>query len=778
MTKLTPGLAQCAAKWTHRGWLALAMAVTLCACGGSTSVVDISYTAGSGFVQKGPFIRFSTVTIQELDQDLSPTGKRYTYSVITDVGTFNPIDKFKSNYISLTATGDYFDEINNVVSSDPVTLNAYVDLKSEHGVNVNLLTTLAYPRIKELVAKSHLDFQTAQAQAKKEVLAAFNIRNASTFNSFNLLDMRRQNDDDYALLAISSIFLEAGHTLEVQSIGIQCDIADNNLSQLIANFQCDIADGVIDNLQNKTDIETASKAVDLDTVAVNLTTRYRSLANLQNSFKASDIAQWIDQDGDGLIGKYKFIRSDAQADTDYTSPVYVAGPDDGGAVLTSSAAPCGDSTTAAAGTLMVNSKLYSGAAIHKGDKITVSLKSGPNHNDTVAACINIKSTPIAIKSTPIAKFTINTAPIPISAGSHLQSAGSPSGLAISPDGSKLYIASMPTLTLSNAQKDDGGLYVYDIATDPASPIQLSLYPDLTCRSLLPTLTGYYGVAVADQSLTSLKSLAFIASAQQEALVTDVSVPSSSCTTSQSQGGINNLAMSIALSLDSSNVYVGTSGYNVLQALFDVTNKAFVDPQATTPLTTAPINSQPGGVTISPDGSQLLAYSSKLPVADMYPLPFANPPTAPTPISSVSSGVVSSEILPSTGIMSAVYYGDKKVFAVGADGNKLDFATADLSTPSTPNVLGQEGSAAIPTYDGSGIGVAYSPTTNMAYVATMGEVFLIDLTDQTTPVVRGSFTLTPYFGSKLSLSPSIVVSSDGSYIYISWAGVVYALHVGS
>ena len=136
-------------------------------------------------------------------------------------------------------------------------------------------------------------------------------------------------------------------------------------------------------------------------------------------------------------------------------------------------------------------------------------------------------------------------------------------------------------------------------------------------------------------------------------------------------------------------------------------------------------------------------------------------------------------------MSAVYYADKKIFAVGADGNKLDFATADISAPLTPSVIGQ-GSAAIPSYDGSGIGVTFSQTTNVAYVATMGEVFLIDLSDLAAPVVRGSITLTPYPGSKLSLSPSIVVRCDASiscdgtsyYIYVSWAGVVYALHVGA
>jgi hypothetical protein len=48
----------------------------------------------------------------------------------------------------LNATGYYFDEVQNQLSSGPVTLNGYNDLDAESLLNVNLLTTLAYQRIK------------------------------------------------------------------------------------------------------------------------------------------------------------------------------------------------------------------------------------------------------------------------------------------------------------------------------------------------------------------------------------------------------------------------------------------------------------------------------------------------------------------------------------------------------------------------------------------------------------------------------------------------------
>jgi hypothetical protein len=227
-------------------------------------------------------------------------------------------------------------------------------------------------------------------------------------------------------------------------------------------------------------------------------------------------------------------------------------------------------------------------------------------------------------------------------------------------------------------------------------------------------------------------------------------------------------MSILLSPVSSSVYVGTSGSTVL------------DLKVPTAPASVPINPQPWGLTISPDGSQLLAYSSKTTAADSIDIDISSGTFGtPTPLSSISS------LLPDSGVMSAVYYDNEKLFVVGAKGDKLDFATVDtvaLDTSSTP--LGQ-GSAVIPAYDGSGIGVALAKPTNitnvslMACVATMGKVVLIDLTEPANPVVRGSITL-PYYltASKLPLTPSIAVSSDGASIYVSWSGVVYSLHVGS
>jgi hypothetical protein len=115
--------------------------------GGGISTAPVAplaqtYTAKSGVAQKGPLIKGSTVTAQELDAGLSPTGVQYSYHTISDLGAFSPTSTFSSQYIGVNATGYYFDELANVVSTGTVTLNAYSDLAIDSVMNVNLLTTL------------------------------------------------------------------------------------------------------------------------------------------------------------------------------------------------------------------------------------------------------------------------------------------------------------------------------------------------------------------------------------------------------------------------------------------------------------------------------------------------------------------------------------------------------------------------------------------------------------------------------------------------------------
>jgi hypothetical protein len=234
------------------------------AAGSTTDTVSIAvmttapaYTAKSGVAQKGPLIQGSTVTVQELDPSLSPTGQQFSYQILTNFGTFSPTSTFTSQYLGLNATGYYFDEVVNAVSTGPVTLYAYSDLAVDSVLNVNLLTTLEYQRIQNLVTQSNMTFVAARAQAETEVLAALNIP-AASYGSFDSLNLTGSSDGDYILAAISSLFVYGNSA--------------GPLSALIARFQSDIGtNGVITNPTTAAALNAAAKGINASTVAANLT---------------------------------------------------------------------------------------------------------------------------------------------------------------------------------------------------------------------------------------------------------------------------------------------------------------------------------------------------------------------------------------------------------------------------------------------------------------------------------------------------------------------------
>jgi hypothetical protein len=309
----------------------------------------VTYTAASGVAQKGPLILGSTVTAQELDASLSPTGKQYSYQTNSDLGTFNPNSTFSSRYIGLNATGYYFDEVANGVSGGTTTLNGYSDLSVASVLNVNLLTTLAYQRIQNLVTKSGMTFANAQTQAEGEVLAALSIHHAGTYGHFSTLDLSKGTDGDHVLAAISSLFVY-GNT-------------SGNLSSLVANVQSDIGvNGAITNAATQSTLLASANALNAAAIAANLSNKYSSVGVM---YSATDISDWIDQDGDGLTGKFKFISIRAPQASPLAFPLFVTDP------------YAGTQLSVSGGQLSVNGTTVTPPVTTKtGDVVSVSPPSG------------------------------------------------------------------------------------------------------------------------------------------------------------------------------------------------------------------------------------------------------------------------------------------------------------------------------------------------------------------------------------------------------------------
>jgi hypothetical protein len=352
--------------------VATSLSLVGCSGGGSGSsplAPKSGFTVSSGVAQKGPLILGSTVTAQELDASLSPTGKQYSYQTTDDFGTFNPASIYSSQYIGVDANGYYFDEVADTVSSGPITLNAYADLSAESVLNVNILTTLAYRRIQNLVTKSRLSFAAAQTQAQGEVLAALNIRSVGDIGAFDTLDISKGSDSDKILAAISSLFVY-GNTA-------------GNLSQLMASFQNDLGtNGVITSAATIATLKASAAALNPAAVAANLTQKYSSLGV---SFTATDISNWIDQDGDGVVGNFKFQVANASQSSSFTFPASLVNANAGGSISVSTG-----------GQLSVNGTTFTGTmTIKMGDVVKVSPSSNSFANDALAVYLLNGTTRIA-----------------------------------------------------------------------------------------------------------------------------------------------------------------------------------------------------------------------------------------------------------------------------------------------------------------------------------------------------------------------------------------------
>jgi hypothetical protein len=316
------------------------MVVAGCGGGDAVQATQDGFAVQGGVVQKGPLLKGSHVWIDELNPlTYAPAG--FTYNLLTkdNKGSFNSSAiNFTRRHIQTFAEGYYFNEITGAMANDSVLLQAQGDLIVDRLVNVNLLTTLAGPRLVALLTDktkpaTYRNFDAARTQAQKEVLAAFLIYNSSDLMpggvdtnkklvpaNFSELDLAGTHSANQILAALSALSVKVG----VNGVGI---------SQFIANFQQDLTDDGLINGTNgavsvRSSIETASATADMMAgVANNLNTFYGA-----NTITAAQLSQWVDSSGgtDQVIDKYKFSAANIPVGVESKSPAYIAGTDDVG----------------------------------------------------------------------------------------------------------------------------------------------------------------------------------------------------------------------------------------------------------------------------------------------------------------------------------------------------------------------------------------------------------------------------------------------------------------
>ena len=217
----------------------------------------------SGFVQKGPYLNGTAITISELTGDLIPTGKNFTSQILDNKGTFEIKNvNLSSQYVELKADGFYFNEVTNSNSSAQLTLFALSDLSNKSSLNVNILSNLEKNRVDYLISNG-TNFSSAKKQAQTEILSIFEINNDGISES-EQLDITKSGDDNAILLAVSVI--------------LQGYLSVAELSELLANISTDIReDGQLNSQSLGTILINNAKTIKLETVRNNLESRYEEL---------------------------------------------------------------------------------------------------------------------------------------------------------------------------------------------------------------------------------------------------------------------------------------------------------------------------------------------------------------------------------------------------------------------------------------------------------------------------------------------------------------------
>lgn len=217
----------------------------------------------SGFVQKGPFINGSSITISELNAQLEPTGKVFITQTTSNAGEFEIRGmELESRYLHLKADGFYFNERSGELSESQLSLNSIIDASESEFTNINILSHLEKERLEYLVHKGS-SFSDAKAQAQEDVLGILSFP-TDGLESFQELDISQGGDDHAKLLAASVIFQGMHST--------------GDLSEQINEISTDIlADGRLNSADLGSNLVNHTNLLDLVEVRNNIEDRYSDM---------------------------------------------------------------------------------------------------------------------------------------------------------------------------------------------------------------------------------------------------------------------------------------------------------------------------------------------------------------------------------------------------------------------------------------------------------------------------------------------------------------------
>ncbi|WP_437677002.1 FG-GAP-like repeat-containing protein [Sorangium sp. So ce131] len=256
--------------------------------GGETATLE-------GVVQKGPFAIGSSVAISALDSRGNPTGERVLAETTTLLGGYTATIEHLG-YVSLEATGSYFDELTSLPSPEPLTLRALydVDRAGTQQVNVNLVTHLTHSRALGLLRQG-LPLREAIAQAEGELRSALSI-GGPAFDpgapGHALSPLGEDTDGNAYALAVSAVILQYAsfRTTPPGPPGAMLTLTINQIATDLAD------DGLLD-AGLRAALKDVERQVNGDLVSDRTT---YELHELGASVTAPRADRLLDTDGDGV----------------------------------------------------------------------------------------------------------------------------------------------------------------------------------------------------------------------------------------------------------------------------------------------------------------------------------------------------------------------------------------------------------------------------------------------------------------------------------------------
>lgn len=229
------------------------------ACNNSDEPTPISKELVNGVIQKGPFLNGSSISMFELSESLSPSGKSFNSQTTDDKGSFEFRNiTLESSFVKIKADGYYFNEVTGNNSASQLTLYALSDLSDKSLLNVNILSHLESQRV-EFLVNNGSSFHEAKQKAEAEILKIFSITK-NDIQPSESLNITNSGDDNAILLAISLI--------------VQGFRSDADLSGLLAGIISDIKeDGILNNQELGTLLINDAKYFDLQGIRSKMVTR-------------------------------------------------------------------------------------------------------------------------------------------------------------------------------------------------------------------------------------------------------------------------------------------------------------------------------------------------------------------------------------------------------------------------------------------------------------------------------------------------------------------------